>query len=227
LIFIAPSILSADFGRLAEEIKMAEEAGVDMIHIDVMDGIYVPNITVGPMIIEAVRKVTNLPLDVHLMIVNPERYVSDFIKAGANILTIHVEASTHLHRTVWLIKEHRIKAGVSLNPATSLTTVEEIINDIDLLLIMSVNPGFGGQGFINASINKIIRAKQMIISKEASSLIEVDGGVKFENAKEIVRAGADILVMGSAFFGSKDYKTFMEELRNKLNEDWKAYYKGR
>jgi ribulose-phosphate 3-epimerase len=219
LIFIAPSILSADFGRLAEEIKMAEEAGVDMIHIDVMDGIYVPNITVGPMIIEAVRKVTNLPLDVHLMIVNPERYVSDFIKAGANILTIHVEASTHLHRTVWLIKEHRIKAGVSLNPATSLTTVEEIINDIDLLLIMSVNPGFGGQGFINASINKIIRAKQMIISKEASSLIEVDGGVKFENAKEIVRAGADILVMGSAFFGSKDYKTFMEELRNKLNED--------
>jgi len=219
LIFIAPSILSADFGRLAEEIKMAEEAGVDMIHIDVMDGIYVPNITGGPMIIEAVRKVTNLPLDVHLMIVNPERYVSDFIKAGANILTIHVEASTHLHRTVWLIKEHRIKAGVSLNPATSLTTVEEIINDIDLLLIMSVNPGFGGQGFINASINKIIRAKQMIISKEASSLIEVDGGVKFENAKEIVRAGADILVMGSAFFGSKDYKTFMEELRNKLNED--------
>jgi ribulose-phosphate 3-epimerase len=219
LIFIAPSILSADFGRLAEEIKMAEEAGVDMIHIDVMDGIYVPNITVGPMIIEAVRKVTNLPLDVHLMIVNPERYVSDFIKAGANILTIHVEASTHLHRTVWLIKEHRIKAGVSLNPATSLTTVEEIINDIDLLLIMSVNPGFGGQGFINASINKIIRAKQMIISKEASSLIEVDGGVKFENAKEIVRAGADILVMGSAFFGSKDYKTFIEELRNKLNED--------
>lgn len=219
MIFIAPSILSADFGRLAEEIKMAEEAGVDMIHIDVMDGIYVPNITVGPMIIEAVRKVTNLPLDVHLMIVNPERYVSDFIKAGANILTIHVEASTHLHRTVWLIKEHRIKAGVSLNPATSLTTVEEIINDIDLLLIMSVNPGFGGQGFINASINKIIRAKQMIISKEASSLIEVDGGVKFENAKEIVRAGADILVMGSAFFGSKDYKTFMEELRNKLNED--------
>lgn len=219
MIFIAPSILSADFGRLAEEIKMAEEAGVDMIHIDVMDGIYVPNITVGPMIIEAVRKVTNLPLDVHLMIVNPERYVSDFIKAGANILTIHVEASTHLHRTVWLIKEHRIKAGVSLNPATSLTTVEEIINDIDLLLIMSVNPGFGGQGFINASINKIIRAKQMIISKEASSLIEVDGGVKFENAKEIVRAGADILVMGSAFFGSKDYKTFIEELRNKLNED--------
>lgn len=219
MIFIAPSILSADFGRLAEEIKMAEEAGVDMIHIDVMDGVYVPNITIGPPVIESIRKVTNLPLDVHLMIINPERYINDFIKAGANMLTVHVEASTHLHRIVWQIKEQRIKAGVSINPATPLTTIEEIVDDIDLLLIMSVNPGFGGQSFIPKSIDKIIKAKQLLISKNVPVLIEVDGGVKLENAKEIAGAGADILVIGSAFFTSKDYKSFMTELRNRLSGD--------
>uniref|UniRef100_A0A7C4EN76 Ribulose-phosphate 3-epimerase n=1 Tax=Thermodesulfovibrio aggregans TaxID=86166 RepID=A0A7C4EN76_9BACT len=215
---IAPSILSADFGRLAEEIRLTEESGVDMIHIDVMDGVYVPNITVGPLIVEAVKKVTRLPLDVHLMIVNPERYIEDFIKAGANILTVHLEASRHLHRTVWQIKEKGIKAGISLNPATPLNSVEEIIQDIDLLLIMSVNPGFGGQQFILSSIDKINRAKKMILSRGSKALLEVDGGVKLENVKDIVNAGADILVIGSAFFGERDYKKFVDKLKKQLSE---------
>jgi len=218
LTLIAPSILSADFGRLAEEIKLTEESGVDMIHIDVMDGVYVPNITVGPLIVEAVKKVTRLPLDVHLMIVNPEKYIEDFIKAGANILTVHLEASRHLHRTVWQIKERGIKAGVSLNPATPLNSVEEIIQDIDLLLIMSVNPGFGGQQFILSSIDKINRAKKMILSRGSKALLEVDGGVKLENVKDIVNAGADILVIGSAFFGERDYKKFVDKLKKQLSE---------
>ncbi|GAB5047522.1 ribulose-phosphate 3-epimerase [Thermodesulfovibrio sp. TK110] len=213
---IAPSILSADFGRLAEEINLAEKAGADMIHIDVMDGCFVPNITIGPVVVEAVKKATALPLDVHLMIEKPEKYIEDFVKAGADILTVHVEACMHLHRTVWQIKEHGIRAGVSLNPATSLTSIEEILQDIDLILIMSVNPGFGGQQFIPSSIDKINRAKKMVLSRGCSAMIEVDGGVKLENAKEIVQAGADILVIGSAFFGQKDYKIFMEDLRKQL-----------
>ncbi|MCS7164202.1 MAG: ribulose-phosphate 3-epimerase [Thermodesulfovibrio sp.] len=216
---IAPSILSADFGRLAEEIQLAEQAGADMIHIDVMDGIFVPNITVGPLVVDAVKKTTTLPLDVHLMIVNPEKYIEDFVKAGADILTVHVEACTHLHRIVWQIKEHGIRAGVSLNPATSINAIEEIINDVDLILVMSVNPGFGGQKFIPSSIDKIKRIKKMILSREISTLIEVDGGVKLENAKKIVQAGADILVMGSEFFGQSDYKIFMEKLRKELYEN--------
>ncbi|MEN2994415.1 MAG: ribulose-phosphate 3-epimerase [Thermodesulfovibrio sp.] len=216
---IAPSILSADFGRLAEEIKLAEQAGADMIHIDVMDGIFVPNITVGPLVVDAVKKTTTLPLDVHLMIVNPEKYIEDFVKAGADILTVHVEACTHLHRIVWQIKEYGIRAGVSLNPATSINSIEEIINDVDLILVMSVNPGFGGQKFIPSSIDKIKRIKKMILSREISTLIEVDGGVKLENAKKIVQAGADILVMGSEFFGQSDYKIFMEKLRKELYEN--------
>ncbi|MDW7998540.1 MAG: ribulose-phosphate 3-epimerase, partial [Thermodesulfovibrio sp.] len=215
----APSILSADFGRLAEEIKLAEQAGADMIHIDVMDGIFVPNITVGPLVVNAVKKTTTLPLDVHLMIVNPEKYIEDFVKAGADILTVHVESCTHLHKIVWQIKEHGIRAGVSLNPATSINAIEEIINDVDLILVMSVNPGFGGQKFIPSSIDKIKRIKKMILSREISTLIEVDGGVKLENAKKIVHAGADILVMGSEFFGQKDYKIFMEKLRRQLYEN--------
>jgi ribulose-phosphate 3-epimerase len=217
VVLIAPSILSADFGRLDEEIKLAEEAGVDMIHIDVMDGHFVPNITIGPLVVEAARKATNLPLDVHLMITNPEKYISDFVKAGAQYLTVHVEACVHLHRTVWQIKEQGIKAGVSLNPATSLTTVEEILQDIDLLLIMSVNPGFGGQNFIPFCIDKIKKAKSMILNKFSNALVEVDGGVKLENAREITEAGADILVMGSAFFGEKNYKEFMEKLKKTLS----------
>ncbi|WP_353683947.1 ribulose-phosphate 3-epimerase [Thermodesulfovibrio sp. 3907-1M] len=216
---IAPSILSADFGRLAEEVKLAEQAGADMIHIDVMDGCFVPNITIGPLVVEAVKNATALPLDVHLMIVSPEKYIDDFVKAGADIITVHVEACVHLHRTVWQIKEHGTKAGVSLNPATSLSSIEEIMQDIDLILIMSVNPGFGGQQFIPSSIDKINRAKKMVLSRGCSAMIEVDGGVKLENAKEIVRAGADILVIGSAFFGQKDYRVFMENLNRELYGD--------
>ena len=219
MVLIAPSILSADFGRLAEEIKLAEEAGADLIHIDVMDGLFVPNITVGPLIVEAVKKVSTVPLDVHLMIVNPEKYINDFIKAGANILTVHVEASFHLHRTIGNIKEKGAKAGVSLNPATTLHTIEEIVNDIDLLLIMSVNPGFGGQSFIPYCIEKIKKARNLIENRNKKVLIEVDGGIKLDNSSTVVKAGADILIMGSEFFGQKDYKEFMQKLRKILSEN--------
>jgi ribulose-phosphate 3-epimerase len=219
VVLIAPSILSADFGRLAEEIKLAEEAGADLIHIDVMDGLFVPNITVGPLIVEAVKKVSTLPLDVHLMIVNPEKYINDFIKAGADILTVHVEASVHLHRTIGNIKEKGAKAGVSLNPATTLHTIEEIVNDIDLLLIMSVNPGFGGQSFIPYCIEKIKKARNLIENRNKKVLIEVDGGIKLDNSSTVVKAGADILIMGSEFFGQKDYKEFMQKLRKILSEN--------
>jgi len=219
VVLISPSVLSADFGRLAEEIKLAEEAGADMIHIDVMDGLFVPNITIGPMIVEAIKKVATVPLDVHLMIVNPEKYVNDFIKSGADILTVHVEASIHLHRTIGSIKERGSKAGVSLNPATTLNTIEEIVNEIDLLLIMSVNPGFGGQSFIPFCMDKIKKAKNLIENRNAKVLIEVDGGIKLNNASEVAKAGADILVMGSEFFGQRDYKKFMQKLRKILNEN--------
>lgn len=219
MVLIAPSILSADFGRLAEEIKLAEEAGADLIHIDVMDGLFVPNITVGPLIVEAVKKVSTVPLDVHLMIVNPEKYINDFIKAGADILTVHVEASVHLHRTIGNIKEKGAKAGVSLNPATTLHTIEEIVNDIDLLLIMSVNPGFGGQSFIPYCIEKIKKARNLIENRNKKVLIEVDGGIKLDNSSTVVKAGADILIMGSEFFGQKDYKEFMQKLRKILSEN--------
>lgn len=216
---IAPSVLSANFGKLAEEVKLAEEAGVDLIHIDVMDGVYVPNITVGPLVVEAIRKATKLPLDVHLMIVNPDKFIDDFVSAGADILTVHVETSTHLHRTVWAIKNKGCKAGVSLNPATPLNSIEEILPDLDLILIMSVNPGFGGQSFIDRALNKIRRTKEMVLSQNLNTPIEVDGGVKLSNAREIVQAGAQILVMGSEFFGQSDYKEFMKRLRNTLNEN--------
>lgn len=216
---IAPSLLSADFGKLAEEVKLAEEAGADMLHIDVMDGLFVPNITIGPLVVEALKKATKLPLDVHLMIINPDKYIEKFIDAGADILTVHIEASTHLHRTIWDIKNRGIKAGVSLNPATPIFYLEEIIKDLDLILIMSVNPGFGGQSFIPTSIDKIKRAKKLIVKSKANILIEVDGGVKLSNAKKITRAGADILVMGSEFFSQKDYKKFMKKLRKNLNEN--------
>lgn len=216
---IAPSLLCADFGKLADEVRLTEEAGADMLHIDVMDGVFVPNITIGPLVLEAIKKSTKLPLDVHLMIINPDKYIDQFINAGADILTVHVEASTHLHRTVWTIKNKGIKAGVSINPATPISSVEEIIKDLDLILIMSVNPGFGGQSFISSSIDKIKRTKKLITKSKTNTLIEVDGGVKLSNAKEIANAGADILVMGSEFFGQKDYKKFMLKLREKLNEN--------
>ena len=211
---IAPSILSANFLKLGEEIKAAEEAGADMLHIDIMDGHFVPNITIGPFIVEAIHTITSLPLDVHLMIEEPDKYLEDFIKAGADYLTVHYEASVHLHRTVHFIKENGIKAGVSLNPATPVWSLEHILPDIDMALIMSVNPGFGGQGFIQMSTDKIKTLKRLISEKGLHTLIEVDGGVKLDNALDIVSAGADILVMGSAFFHSKDYGTIVRQFRD-------------
>ncbi len=210
---ISPSILSADFSRLGEEVKRVDDAGADWIHIDVMDGHFVPNITVGPFILEAVRRVTSLPLDVHLMIERPDQYINEFSDAGADIITVHVEACPHLHRTIQAIKEKGKKAGVSLNPATPLVLVEDILNDIDLLLIMSVNPGFGGQKFIISVLDKIKRARQMIDKAGSKAYIEIDGGVKLDNIGDISFAGADIFVSGSGVFGTKDYKRTIEEMK--------------
>lgn len=213
---IAPSILSADFLKLGEEIQAAEAAGADMLHIDIMDGHFVPNITIGPSIVESIRKITSLPLDVHLMIEEPDKYLRDFIKAGADYLTVHYEASVHLHRTVQRIKESGVKAGVSLNPATPVWNLEHILPYTDIALLMSVNPGFGGQEFIPEVIEKIKILKKLLREKGLSTLIEVDGGVKLENAPEIISAGADILVMGSAFFNSKNYGTVIKQFREIL-----------
>ncbi len=216
MIKIAPSILSANFIKLGEEIKAAEEAGVDMLHIDIMDGHFVPNITIGPFIVESIRQVTSLPLDVHLMIEEPDTYLRDFIKAGADYVTVHLEASVHLHRTVQLIKETGVKAGVSLNPATPVWSLEHILPDIHLVLLMSVNPGFGGQKFIPQALDKIRILKKFIEEKGLTTLIEVDGGINIDNAKDVASAGADILVMGSAFFHSGNYKEIMKRVKERL-----------
>lgn len=217
MIRIAPSILSADFLKLGEEVKAAEAAGADMLHIDVMDGHFVPNITIGPIVVEAIRKTTRLPLDVHLMIEEPDRYLADFVKAGADCLTVHFEASVHLHRTIHWIKESGVKAGVSLNPATPIWGLEHILSDLDLVLLMSVNPGFGGQGFIPQVLDKIKTMKGILAERGLPVPIEVDGGIKYDNAKEIADAGADILVMGSGFFNSEDYGALMMKLRDRLD----------
>ena len=211
---IAPSILSADFSRLGEEIKAVEAAGADLIHVDVMDGHFVPNITIGPLIVRAVRKVTKLPVDVHLMIENPELYIADFAKAGADYITVHTEAAMHLHRLIQNICEYKgVKAGISLNPATPLEMLEYILGDIDMVLIMSVNPGFGGQAYIPSATDKIRRLRKMIDNRKLSVEIEVDGGVKPDNAAEVAAAGADILVAGSAVFGAKDYAAAIRGIR--------------
>lgn len=211
---VAPSILSADFARLADEIKAVEKAGADLIHIDVMDGHFVPNITIGPLIVEAARRATTLPLDVHLMISRPEQYIGDFAKAGADYLTVHVEATSHLNRLVQMMKEHKgVRAGVSLNPATPLSSLDYILDDVDMVLIMSVNPGFGGQTFIASALEKILSLRKRIDDRGLKIEIEVDGGVKPDNAAEIIRAGADILVAGSAVFGQKDYGSVIRGLR--------------
>jgi len=219
---IAPSILSADFLKLGQEIKSAEDAGADMLHIDIMDGHFVPNITIGPSIVSAIRRVTKLPLDVHLMIEEPDKYLRSFVEAGANILTVHYEAAIHLHRTVQWIKDSGVKAGVSLNPATPIWTLESIISEVDLILVMSVNPGFGGQEFIPYSIDKIKQLRRLIMDKKLNTLIEVDGGINLNNAKDIMDAGADIIVMGTAFFNSKDYGKTIKEFRNIIGKR-KAY----
>ena len=213
---IAPSILSADFLRLGDEIKAAEDAGADMIHIDVMDGLFVPNITIGPFIVEAARKATGLPLDVHLMIARPERYVDDFISAGADYLAVHAEATVHLHSTVHDIKSKGARAAVALNPATHVSAIDSVLEDLDMVVVMSVNPGFGGQSFIANALDKVSALKKMVNERTPGTLIEVDGGVKPDNAKQVAAAGADVLVMGSAFFGSGDYKALMGSLREDL-----------
>jgi len=213
---IAPSILSADFACLAEEIKAVEQAGADILHIDVMDGHFVPNFTIGPPIVAAIKKVTRLPLDVHLMMTNPDDFIPEFIEAGSNYLTVHVETCPHLHRTIQSIKERGIRAGVTLNPATPLSAVEPILPEVDLLLIMSVNPGFGGQKFIPSVMEKIKAARRMIDAKGLKVELEVDGGLKVENVGAISSAGADIFVAGSAIFGSKDYKQTISKMRQAI-----------
>lgn len=199
----APSILTADFTCLGEQIREAEAAGVDWIHLDIMDGNFVPNITFGPVLVQAVRQVTRLPLDVHLMIAQPERYLADFAQAGANWLTVHVETCPHLHSTVQQIKELGCKAGVTLNPATPLSTLEEILPEVDMVLVMSVNPGFGGQKYIPGSTAKIARLRAMLNAIGSPAELEVDGGINTATITEVVKAGASVLVIGSAIFNSK------------------------
>jgi ribulose-phosphate 3-epimerase len=215
---IAPSILSADFSRLAEEIQEVEAAGADLIHVDVMDGHFVPNLTIGPPIVRAIRKVTRLPLDVHLMVTNPDALIPDFIKAGSDYLTVHVETCPHLHRTVQSIRENGVKAGVTLNPATPLALIEPILPFVDLLLVMSVNPGFGGQAFIPEVLGKVRAARDLTDRAGRSIELEVDGGLKVENVGEISNAGADIFVAGSAVFHSEDYKKTLADMRREIEK---------
>ncbi len=216
--YIAPSILSADFSKLGEEIRSVEEAGADWIHVDVMDGHFVPNITIGPLIVKAARRVTSLPLDVHLMIEEPDKYIEDFAKAGANLISVQVEACVHLNRTVGMIKELNVRAGVVLNPATPLSTLEWIIEDVDYVMIMSVNPGFGGQQFIPGSIDKIRALRKIIQDRGLATLIEVDGGVNEKTIKDISDAGADVFVAGSAIFKGPDYNKTIATFRKLIGE---------
>lgn len=213
MIKIAPSILSADFAKLGEEIKDVENGGADYIHVDVMDGHFVPNITIGPLIVNAIRPTTKLPLDVHLMIENPDLYIPEFAKAGADIITVHVEACKHLHRTLHLIKDNGVKAGVVLNPATPVNMIEHILDDIDMVLFMTVNPGFGGQKFIHSVLPKIKTIADMIHERGLDIEIEVDGGVNSETAKLCIEAGANVLVAGSAVFNKEDRKKAIEAIR--------------
>jgi ribulose-phosphate 3-epimerase len=215
---IAPSILSADFSKLGDEIKAVEDAGADWIHADVMDGHFVPNITIGPLIVEAVKRVTDLPIDVHLMIENPDNYISAFAEAGASHISVQVETCIHLNRTIQLIKDCGAHAGVVLNPSTPLANLEWVLEDVDYVLIMSVNPGFGGQAFIPGSLDKIKVLRQQIQNRGLSVLIEVDGGVNEKTISEIAAAGADIFVAGSAIFGSKDYQKTLQSFRRKISE---------
>ena len=213
MIKIAPSILSADFARLGAEIQAIDAAGADYVHIDVMDGHFVPNITIGPLIVDAIRPVTELPLDVHLMIENPDQYIPAFAEAGADIIVVHAEASVHLHRSVQLIKSLGKKAGVSLNPGTSLSALDMILPDLDLVLLMTVNPGFGGQSFIEACLPKITALRSRIDALGLPIELEVDGGVKIDNIARIAAAGADVFVAGSAVFGADDYQATIGQLK--------------
>jgi ribulose-phosphate 3-epimerase len=212
----APSILTADLARLKEAIEEAEAAGVDWIHLDVMDGVFVPNLTFGPILVEAVRRVTRLPLDVHLMIVNPERYLEDFARAGADVITVHFEATPHAHRAVQKVKELGKKAGLAINPATPLSAFEALLPELDLALLMSVNPGFGGQKYIPQSTERLRRLKAMRDALNPACLIEVDGGVNRATVAEVYRAGADVAVAGSALFNNKPVKENLKELKEVL-----------
>jgi ribulose-phosphate 3-epimerase len=216
---IAPSILSADFSILGEEIRAVEDAGADWIHVDVMDGHFVPNITMGPLVVEAVKKVTNLPLDVHLMIENPDLFINDFAGAGATHICVQAETCIHLNRTIQLIREHKnVRAGVALNPSTSLSALEWVLEDLDYILIMSVNPGFGGQKFIENSLEKIKTLRQIITDGGYSTLIQIDGGVNKSTIGKIASAGADVFVAGSAIYQSKNYKETIAQFRKLIAE---------
>jgi ribulose-phosphate 3-epimerase len=218
-IMIAPSILSADFSRLGEEVRAVEAAGADVIHVDVMDGHFVPNITIGPLVVKAVRAVTSLPVDVHLMITDPDRYLNDFIDAGADWITVHVEACTHLHRTLVAIRERGKKAGAVLNPATSLTTLEYVLAEIDLVMLMSVNPGFGGQSFIESSLEKTSRLRQMLDRINPSAGIEVDGGISPATIGRMAAAGANIFVAGSAIYGQENYQSVIFKMKELARQE--------
>ena len=215
---IAPSILSADLLQLEKQVKALAENGADFIHVDVMDGHFVPNLTFGPNMVKVLKRITSVPLDVHLMISNPDSYIEAYARAGADILTVHQEVCTHLHRTIQTIHNEGIKAGVSLNPATSLSTIENVLDDIDLLLIMTVNPGFGGQKFIPQGLKKIAKARKMIDASGRDILLEVDGGVDMQTVESIVQAGARVLVSGSAIFGQPNIVNAMQQLKTKAEE---------
>lgn len=210
---IAPSILSADFSRLADEVIKIQDAGADWVHIDVMDGHFVPNLTFGAPVVAAIRKVTKLPFDVHLMVTNPQDLIEPFVKAGADIITVHAETAPHLHRLIQTIKEYGKKAGVALNPSTPLTVIEDVLGDLDMILIMSVNPGFGGQQFIPGAIDKVARLKAMLDQRQLTADIQVDGGINAATAKEVVAAGATILVAGSAVYGAPDIEQAIKSIR--------------
>ena len=210
---IAPSLLSADFGRLADEVRAVEAAGADVVHVDVMDGRFVPNITIGPLVVEAVRKVTKLPIDVHLMIVEPERYVDAFARAGANLVSVHAEVSPHLHRTLQAIRGAGARPAVALNPSTPLSAIEYVVGDCEMVLVMTVNPGFGGQRYIDACTDKIRALRALADIRNPGLEIEVDGGVKPDTAATVAAAGANVLVAGTAVFGEKDYREAIAALR--------------
>jgi ribulose-phosphate 3-epimerase len=210
MIKLAPSILSADFGRLADQLLEAERAGAHLIHVDVMDGHFVPNITIGPAVVKAVDNYTSLPLDVHLMIDSPEKFIDDFIEAGADLLTFHQEATPHAHRLVQRIKKAGVKAGLAINPGTAARGLEDIIHELDLVTVMSVNPGFGGQTFIHKALKKVSALRRLIDEQDLSTEIEVDGGVTLDNAATVIEAGADILVAGSAVFAQPDIRTAVD-----------------
>jgi len=213
---IAPSILSADFSRLGDEVRAVEKAGADVIHVDVMDGHFVPNITVGPLVVQGLKKLTSLPLDVHLMIEKPERYIEVFAQAGSDWITIHAEVCPHLKRMIKKIRQLNVRPGIVLKPATSLKTLYPILDDIDLVLIMSVNPGFGGQFFIPSALKKIEKLRKIVDQNSYPLEIEVDGGVKIENIREVSKAGGDIFVVGTGIFKTKDYEETIRKLRQEI-----------